>query len=97
MARDTMQLEINSWEYSMRKKCIIYSFIVDNPNISDNFWFVGQDPLGEDYLTHSHILGSQNTFGKKYALHIQDIQALHIFIMYAIILPAWYKFLCRTL
>ena len=40
--------------------------------------FVGQDHLGEDYLTYSHIWGSQNTLGKKYALHIQDIQALQI-------------------
>ena len=36
---------------------------------------VGQDQLGEDYLTYSHIGGFQNTLGSKYALHIQDIQA----------------------
>ena len=37
--------------------------------------FVGQDQLGEDCLTYSHIWESQNTLGKKYALHIQDILA----------------------
>ena len=32
------------------------------------FWvllFVGQDQLGEIYLTYSHIWGSQNSLGKK--------------------------------
>ena len=43
-----------------------YSFIVDNPNILGNFLlFVGQDQLGENYLTYSHIWGSKNTLGKK--------------------------------
>ena len=61
----------------MRKNIhITYSFIVDNPNILGQFLlFVGQDQLGEDYLIYSHIWGSHNTLGKKYALHIQEIQA----------------------
>ena len=43
-----------------------YFFVVDNPNILGNFLLlVGQDQLGENYLTHSHIWGSQNTLGKK--------------------------------
>ena len=37
--------------------------------------FVGQDQLGEDCLTYSHIWGSQNTLGKKYALHIQGFHS----------------------
>ena len=52
---------------------------MDNPNILGNFLlFVGQDQLGQNYLTYSHIRGSQNTLGKKYALHIRDVQALRI-------------------
>ena len=66
-----------SWEYSMHKKiCITHSFIVENPNILGNFLlFVGQDQLGENCLTYSGIWASQNTIGKKYALHIREIQA----------------------
>ena len=56
--------------------CITYSFIVDNPNYLRNFLlFAGQDQLGENYLTYSQIWGAKNTLGKKYALHIRDIQA----------------------
>ena len=47
----------------------------DNPNILGSFrLFVGQDQLGENYLTYSHTWGSKNTLGKKNALHIRDIQ-----------------------
>ena len=45
-------------------------------NILGNFLlFIEQDQLGENYLTYSRLWGSQNTLGKKYALHIRDIQA----------------------
>ena len=55
---------------------ITYSFVADAPNIFGNFLlFVGRDQLGENYLTCSGMWGSQNTLGKKKALHIQDIQA----------------------
>ena len=38
---------------------------MDNPNILANFLlFVGQDRLGEDYQTYSHIWGPENTLGK---------------------------------
>ena len=54
-----------SWEYFGQKICIKFTFIVDNPNILGNFLlFVGQDQLGENCLTYSHIWGSQNTLGK---------------------------------
>ena len=37
---------------------ITYSFIVDNLNMLGNFLlFLGQDQLGEKYLTYSHIWG----------------------------------------
>ena len=36
--------------------------------------FVGQDQVGENYLTYSHIWGSRNTLGKKCVLHIREIQ-----------------------
>ena len=53
-----------------------FLIIVENPNILGNFLlFVGQDQLGENYLTYSGIWASQNTLGKKYALHIREIQA----------------------
>ena len=42
----------------MYKICITYFLIVDNPNILGDFLlFVGQDQLGENYLTYSHIWG----------------------------------------
>ena len=53
------------------------SFVVDNLNLLGFFLlFVGQDQLGENYLTYSHNWGPriQNTLGKKYAFHIRDIQ-----------------------
>ena len=47
------------WEHFMQKVCITYSFTVDNPNIFDNILlFVGQDQLGENYLSRSW--GSQS-------------------------------------
>ena len=52
--------------------------------------FVGQDQLGEDYLTYSHIWGSQNTLSKEYALHIQDIQAPPNKSCMRKFSPAWY-------
>ena len=59
-----------------KKKSISYSFIVDNPNIIGKFVvFVGQDQVGENYLTQSRIWGPQNTFSKKDALHIRDVLA----------------------
>ena len=61
-----MPLEISIPGNTLYKQiCITYSFIVDNPNILGNFQlFVGQNQLGENYLTYSHIWGSQNTLGK---------------------------------
>ena len=36
--------------------------------------FVGQGQQGENYLTYSYGWEPQATLGKKYALHIRDIQ-----------------------
>ena len=65
-----MPLEIITWSIPgntlCKQTCITYSSIVDNPNILGNFLlFVGQNQLGENYLTYSHVWGSQNTLGKK--------------------------------
>ena len=50
--------------------------MMDNSNTSGNFLlFVGQDQMGENYLTHSHIWGPKNTLGETFALHIQNSQA----------------------
>ena len=55
-----------SWGYFMQKKCITYSCILENLNSLGSFlMFVGQDQLGENYQTHSHVWGSKNTLGKK--------------------------------
>ena len=44
--------------------CTTYSSIADNPNILGNFrLIVGQEQLGENYLTYSHIWGSKKTLG----------------------------------
>ena len=62
-----------SWEYFMHKKMHDMLLYCGQPAYLGIF--STQDQLGENYLTYSHIWGSQNTLGKKYALHIQDIQA----------------------
>ena len=57
----------------MQKGCITYSLGVDTPIILGNFLlFLGQDQLGENYLTFSYLWGSQITLGKTYALHLRD-------------------------
>ena len=38
--------------------------------------FVWQDQLGENYPNIFPYLGSQNTLGKKYALHVRNFQIL---------------------
>ena len=58
----TMPLDIITWSIPgntlCKKKCITYSFVVDNPNTFGHFLlFVGQDQLRENYLTFSHIWG----------------------------------------
>ena len=60
----------------MKQEMHNMSFIVDNQSIVGYFLlFVGQDQLGENYLTYSHIWGTQTTLGKNDALHIREIQA----------------------
>ena len=79
----TTPLEIITWSTPgntlCKQICITYSFIVDNPNILGNFLlFAGQNQLGENYLTYSHIWGSQNTFGKKNAYIFGIVRPLQI-------------------
>ena len=54
-----------TWEYFMRKNMHNIFLYCGQPEYFRQFLlFVGQDQLGEDYLTYCHIWGSQNTLGK---------------------------------
>ena len=55
-----------AFQYFMEKRCVTYSFVVDNMNILGNFLlFVGQDQLGENCLAIFPYWGSQSTLRKK--------------------------------
>ena len=72
-----------SWEYFMRKNMHNIFLYCGQPEYFRQFLIsvvCWAGPTGRELpITYSHFWGSHNTLGKKYALHIQDIQAPPIY------------------